>query len=256
MTPTAKLTLASSLALALAACGGTAPASARIGPAGGHVRSAGGAQLSVPAGALEQEVEISIVEAESRNGIARFQLEPRGLALAAKATVSVRAPGAGPTRLVGMENETEHALENEREVEHGREAEIEHLAEVELRHMNACAPACGAGFECDDGACKPHPEDPGAPPVSGNCPDGMELDLSDGVCKPHGGGPEDPAPGPAACPIACGTGLHCEEGACVPDPSDAPAPSEPTPCPDGWELDASDGTCKPHGGSGGGSGQP
>jgi hypothetical protein len=186
-----KLSVASAIALTLAACGGAAPSSTtpgtRVGALGGTVTS-GAATLTIPAGALKQEVEIHLVESEPLHGVAHFQLEPRGLTLDAKATISVKSSaGSGPMRLVEMENETEHAMENEHEMEaeHGREAEIQSLDDVELRHMNTCAPACGAGLECDDGACKV--EDPAAAIASANCPAGMELDVSDGVCKAHGG---------------------------------------------------------------------
>lgn len=194
MNRTMKLSLSAVFALALAACGGSSksqsqPVSARIGAAGGTIQ-APSVKLSVPAGALSQEVEIRITEVEPGHGIARFELEPQGLALAAKATLSVDAPaGAGPTRLVEVENEVEHALENEHEMSGapGREAELDHLGEVELREMSSCSPACDAGLECDDGACKA--DDAGAAAVAGNCPAGQELDVSDGICKAHGGKP-------------------------------------------------------------------
>lgn len=223
MTTQTQLTLAALFSLALAACGGaskTATASATIGAAGGTVQSASGAKLTIPAGALKAETEIRLVEAQPRDGVARIEMEPRGLQLSGRARISVPMPaGQGPMKLVGMENEVEHALEAERhnEVEHAREAEVEHLAEVELRHQAICLVACGAGEECDDGACKPHVEDPNASPASGNCPAGQELDISDNVCKPHGGG---------------STGTPPVNGI----------------CPDGQELDATDGLCKPHGG--------
>jgi len=197
MTTTAIVSRLSLVAsFALAACGGspsaqrTVLASGRVGPQGGTVQSAT-ARLDIPAGALRSEVEIHLLETEPHHGVARVELEPRGLALAGRGHLSVRMPaGVGPLKMVGMENEVEHALEAEHEnqTEHAREAEIEHLAEIELRHQNVCDPACGTGFECDDGVCKAHVEDPNAPPPSGNCPAGQELDVSDGTCKPHGGG--------------------------------------------------------------------
>jgi len=233
MTRTTRTSLSALFALTLAACGGSPQQSARIGPSGGTLSTASGARLVVPAGALERETEIRLVEARPRDGVARVEMEPHGLRLAARARISVPMPaGQGPMKLVGIENEVEHGLEAERENEreHAREAEVEHLGEVELRHQAICLPACGAAEECDDGACKPHVEDPSAPPASGNCPAGQELDVSDNVCKPHGGGGAT-----GGVPPVSGT------------------------CPDGTELDPSDGTCKPHGGggtSGGGADDP
>jgi len=191
MTTKTQLTLSALFALVLAACGGSPQSSsARIGAAGGTLTTASGARLDIPAGALQAETEIHLVEAEPRDGVARVEMEPRGLKLGARARISMRMPaGQGPMKLVGLENEVEHALEAEKqnEVEHAREAEIEHLAEVELRHQAICLAACGAGEECDDGVCKPHVEDPSAPAPTGNCPAGQELDVSDNVCKAHGG---------------------------------------------------------------------
>jgi len=225
MTTTSKLTLSALFSLALAACGGSHPSttSGRIGAAGGTLTTASGARLTIPAGALQAETEIHLVEAQPRDGVARVEMEPRGLQLSARARVSIPMPaGQGPMKLVGVENEVEHALlaEKQNEVEHAREAEIEHLAEVELRHQAICLAACGANEECDDGVCKAHVEDPNAAPPSGNCPAGMELDISDNVCKPHGGS----GGGTTGTPPVNGT------------------------CPPGQELDATDGTCKAHGG--------
>jgi hypothetical protein len=57
-----------------------------------------------------------------------------------------------------------------------------------MRHQIACSPACDAGFECDDGTCKVHVEDP-APITTCDpaCDVGFECD--NGVCKAHGGNP-------------------------------------------------------------------
>jgi hypothetical protein len=185
-----------SLSLLLAACGGSSQSAARtgalIGPAGGVVSTASGLKLTIPAGALQAEVEIHAVEAEPQHGVARFELEPRDLTLAVPATVSVKMPAAsGPMKLVEVEHgvETELETEHQNASEHSREAETHHLGGIELRHQNTCATPCGTGFECDDGACKAHVEDPAAPPADGNCPAGQELDVSDNVCKAHGGTP-------------------------------------------------------------------
>lgn len=185
-------------AAGLAACGGGPQATGKIGPAGGTVAAAG-VRLSIPAGALSREVQVQVNELPRREGEPRrIHLGPDDTTLARPATLVVTSDdgNAADERLVEIEHqgelEVEHGLETERhdEVEHGREAEIEHLGEFELREARTCDVACDAGFECDDGLCKAHPEDPSTvtSTATGSCPAGMELDASSGLCKPHGGG--------------------------------------------------------------------
>jgi hypothetical protein len=124
----------------------------------------------------------------------RVRIEPADARLGRPVTVRISSDdgNAADEKMVeiehGPEGEIEHGIETERhrESEHAREAEVEHLGEFELRHARVCSAECGAGFECDDGVCKLHPEDAAAP--AGTCPAGMELDASDGICKAHGGG--------------------------------------------------------------------
>jgi hypothetical protein len=262
MTRFSRLALFVAVAAITAACGGSPKSSARIGPAGGTVSTPGGVTLKVAPGAVAVETEVKVTETQPRHGaLRRIEIEPKGLALAAPSLVSVQISGDSTTvKLVRIEStesgEVEHALETEKHSasHNARQAEIEHLGTFEVRGAATCDVACDTGFECDDGACKPHDEveaadddgmddpathdagddhgvDPGTGTAPATCPDGMELDASDGTCKAHGGGAVDPAPAPA------------------------PAPA-PTTCPDGMELDASDGICKPHGGSGGGQTGP
>jgi hypothetical protein len=217
---TRQIHVAAAFAFALAAaCGSTNQSSTgRMGPQGGVVTTASGLELSVPAGALASEVEIRVVEAQPRDGaLHRFELEPRGLKLAAKARITVRhSADSGPVKLVEMENETEHAIENEREdASHdSREGEVDHLGIIEMRHQHACATDCGAGFECDDGVCKA----------------------------------DDAAP--LACDPACAAGTHCDNGICKPDDAGQPGTCDPA-CDVGFECDATDHVCKPHGGKSG-----
>jgi hypothetical protein len=208
---TTRLFLIAALIAAATACGRPSSGSAVIGPKGGVVSTSSGFALSIPAGALSSEVEIHVTEVQPNDGSThRFEIEPNDLPLQSKAHVSMKE-GAddGPMKLVGKEGETEETLENEHEntTEHTREADVDHLCDIEMRHQRTCNPGCDAGFECDDGVCKAHAEDP-----------------STTTCNP-----------------ACTTGFHCESGACVADPNDA------GPCPTGFELDPSDGTCKPSG---------
>ncbi|HEY6005267.1 MAG TPA: hypothetical protein VIV57_20470 [Anaeromyxobacter sp.] len=164
--------LVAALVAAATACGRPSSGSAVIGPKGGVVATSSGFALSIPAGALSSEVEIHVTEVEPNDGAThRFEIEPHDLQLQGKAHVSMKE-GAddGPMKLVGMEGEVEMQLENEQEneIEHAREADVDHLCDIEMRHQHACDPACDAGFECDDGVCKVHVEDPATTPHGGN----------------------------------------------------------------------------------------
>jgi hypothetical protein len=217
-------------AAGLAACGGGRSASATVGPAGGTVATSSGVTLRVPPGAVPASVELRVVEPLRGEGQARrVRVEPLGVSFASPVTISIRSEDgdASDEKLVEIEHqgevEVEHGIETERhdEAEHEREAEIGHSGEFEVRHAHVCDPGCDAGFECDDGLCKPHPEDE------------------------H----------PVTCEPACDAGFECDDGVCVPHPEDPPAVGvcEPA-CDPGLECDASDGICKPHGGGSGGSG--
>jgi hypothetical protein len=156
--------LVAALAAAATACGGPSSSSAVIGPKGGVVSTSSGFALSIPAGALQSEVEIHVTEAEPNDGAThRFEIEPHDLPLQAKAHVSMKE-GAddGLMKLVGKDGEIETELENEHEneIEHSREADIDHLRDIEMRHQRVCNPVCDAGFECDDGVCKAHGGNP------------------------------------------------------------------------------------------------
>jgi hypothetical protein len=185
-------------AAGLTACGGGPASSGKIGPAGGTVAAAG-VKVSFPAGALSKETQIEVSELPRREGEPRrVHVGPDDTALSKPATIVMSSDdgNASDEKLVeiehGAEGEIEHGIETERhdEAEHGREAEIEHLGEFELREAKVCDPGCDAGFECDDGLCKAHPEDPAVigSTTATSCPIGMELDPTDGTCKAHGGG--------------------------------------------------------------------
>ena len=173
MTSTIRMAVMAAAAVAISACGGGAAGNggsgggsstaAVIGPNGGTV-SAGGVTLSVSAGALSKDTQISVTELPSSEGHRRIEIEPGGLALGVPSRLSVRSDdgNAHDERLVELDRsgsgEVEHSLtgESENETEHSREAEIEHLGTFEDRPALACTPACGAGLECDDGVCKAH----------------------------------------------------------------------------------------------------
>jgi hypothetical protein len=161
MTPTTRsatvLAPLATLLLLATGCGGAGRSSGAVGPAGGTVSTPSGISLRVPAGALAAETELRIVELEPGSGkMARVSLEPRGLALAAPATLSFKVED-GNVKLA----EVEHGAEGEVRTELGKhrgagevEVEVEHLGEIEMEHGLTCDAACDTGFECDDGVCK------------------------------------------------------------------------------------------------------
>jgi hypothetical protein len=159
MTSPTRVALVLSLASLLTACSGGARSSGTIGAAGGSVTTPSGLKLSVPAGALAQPTELRIVEVEPGAGaMARIQLEPRDLVLAAPATLTLKVED-GNVRVSEVEHaaegEVKHQLDKQRHDASGEvEVEVHHLGELEVEHGTACSAACDTGFECDDGVCK------------------------------------------------------------------------------------------------------
>jgi hypothetical protein len=215
--------LATAIAIVASGCGapGTgarASQTALVGAAGGTLR-AGAVTVSIPAGALSDDVQVTLREAEPRHAgaVARAELEPNDLPLAANALVSVRVDDrngrvkmfddAGQLVQVEVEDPSHHTFKT---IEDRLGA-----VEVEVEHGAACTTACAANEECDDGICKPHEEDAAAASCSTVCASGLECD--DGICKPHGGAAAPgAAPAPAACSPACASGLECDNGICKP----------------------------------------
>jgi hypothetical protein len=202
--------------LALAACGGAGnPSTAQTVGSAGATLKAGAASLSIPAGALAQETQVTLREAEPRHQgrVERIEVEPRGLALSRPAHLSVRLDDANAR--VKMHDGNDDLVDVEIEDRnHGvYKTSMDHLGEieVELEHGRACSPACAAGQECDDGVCKAHAEDAGARVCDPVCDTGQECD--DGICKAHSemepGGPTG-----AICTPPCATGLECDDGIC------------------------------------------
>jgi hypothetical protein len=217
--------LAAAIAIVASGCGAGAPGSgarasqtALVGAAGATL-SAGAVTVTIPAGALRDDVQVTVREAEPRHAgaVARVELEPNDLPLAVNALVSVRVDDrnvhvkmvddAGQLVQVELEDPNHHTFKT---VEDRLGA-----VEVEVEHGVACAAACTSSEECDDGVCKRHQEDAAAVACSTVCASGLECD--DGACQPHGGAA---APGvtptPAACAPACATGLECDNGICKP----------------------------------------
>ena len=219
-------------ALTLVGCGGasssaTTQTTATVGAAGATLR-AGQASLSIPAGALASDTQITLRETEPHHvgRVARIELEPRDLALAKSANLSVRVDNTNSkVKMIHIENEVEHLgqVEVEDRNHHQFKTGVSKFGEVEIEveHGLTCATACSVTEECDDGVCKPHEENEHAQVCSSVCDSGFECD--DGICKSHGGVANPPAaPGAVTCNPGCAAGLEC---------------------------DASDGVCKPHGGT-------
>jgi hypothetical protein len=218
--------LAAAVAVVAAGCGGSAssPAAsvrssqtATIGAAGGTLRT-GAVTVSIPAGALREDRQIVLREAEPRHAGAavRVELEPNDLPLAANAIVVVKVDDRNGR--VKMSDDAGNLVQVEVEdPNHGTFKTVEDrlgAVEVEVEHGRVCTTACAANEECDDGVCKPHVEDAAAATCATPCASGLECD--DGACKPHGGGAATAggAPAPATCTPACATGLECDDGIC------------------------------------------
>jgi hypothetical protein len=226
------LGVAAAAAFALLGCGGGASrpsTTVTVGPdgTGASPLTAGAATLSIPAGALASDTQVTLREAEVRGSgrSVRIEMEPDGLALAVPCKLSLEIDDSNvKVKMLDDDGvmkqvEVEDRNHNRFKTTMGNFGEIE----VELEHGVACETACGANEECDDGVCKPHEEDEHARTCTEVCDAGQECD--DGVCKLHGEFETEHGGTPGTCSPACATGMEC---------------------------DASDGICKPHGG---GSGQ-
>ncbi len=206
------------VAFALAACGGSGQPSTTqtVGSAGATLK-AGSAALTIPSGAVVQDVQVTLREAEPQHQgrAARIEVEPRGLSLSSPGRLSVQLDDTNAK--VKMHDANDDLVQVEVEDRnHGIwKTSMASLGdvEVELEHGAACSPACTAGQECDDGVCKAHVEDAGAKACDPICDTGQECD--DGVCKAHGE-MEPSGPGGAVCTPACGSGLECDDGICKP----------------------------------------
>jgi hypothetical protein len=204
--------------VALAACGGSSqPATTQtVGSAGATLKTSTSA-LTIPAGAVTQNVEVTLREAEPRHQgrAARVEVEPRGLALAVPGRLSVQVDDTNAKVKMHDANDDLVQVEVEDRNHGSWKTTMSKLGEieVELEHGVACSPACAAGQECDDGACKVHVEDSHAKVCDPLCASGQECD--DGVCKAHGE-MEPGGAGGAICTPACGSGLECDNGICKP----------------------------------------
>ena len=183
--------------LALAACGGgssNASTVQTVGSAGGTL-VAGAATLSIPAGALTSNTQVTLREAEPRHTgrVERIEVEPHGMPLAQPARIAVKVDDTNAK--VKMHDSTDALVDVEVEDRnHGEyKTSMSQLGEieVELEHGAACTPACSSTQECDDGVCKAHSElEPGGTPGTATCNPACAtgLECDNGVCKVHKGG--------------------------------------------------------------------
>ena len=203
---------------ALVACGGASskPSTVQTVGSAGATLTAGAATLTIPANALAQSAQVTLREAEPRHQgrSNRIEVEPRGLSLAQPARLSVKVDDSNARVKMHDGNDDLVSVEVEDRNRGAYKTTMTQLSEieVEVEHGRVCSPACGAGQECDDGACKAHVEDDAARVCNPVCVSGQECD--DGACKAHNemepGGPG----GTAACVPACATGLECDDGVC------------------------------------------
>src|SRR4051812_34160291 len=134
-----------SLAL-VAACGGgndKASTGQTVGAAGATLK-AGAAMLTIPAGALSQDVQVTLREAEPQHQgrVVRVEVEPHGRALAVPAVISVKVDDTNPR--VTMHNGSDDSLmdtEVEDRNHHQFKTSMSQLGEieVEVEHATACA---------------------------------------------------------------------------------------------------------------------
>src|SRR4051812_45372711 len=155
------------LSMAVVACGGgDKPSTAQTVGSAGATLKAGSATLTIPAGALAQNTQVTLREAEPQHQgrVERVEVEPRGMSLAQPASVSVKVDDTNAK--VKMHGGNDDLVETEIEDHnHGvYKTSMTQLGEieVELEHGRTCTPACGSGQECDDGVCKAHEEDENA----------------------------------------------------------------------------------------------
>jgi hypothetical protein len=213
---------AASAALALIGCGGTStkPSTTQtVNASTGATLTAGAATLTIPAGALARDTSVTLREAEPRHAgrAARVEIEPHDTLVGGhEAHLSVRVSDDNPrVKMHQGDDDSLQDVEVDDRNHHAFKTNLSALGdvEVEVEHAAACATACAANQECDDGVCKEHNED--ARTCTTVCGTGEECD--DGACKTHvefeteHGGPGIDT---HSCSPSCGSGLTCHDGTC------------------------------------------
>jgi len=206
-------------ALTLIGCGGTSakPSTTQLVTASaGATLTAGAATLTLPPGALTKDTQVTLREAEPRHAsrAARVEIEPHdALAAGHEARVSVKVTDSNSKVILhdGADDSLEDVEVDDRN-HHSFKTSMTTLGdvEVEVEHGAACAVACAADQECDDGVCKAH--DDAAKTCATVCDTGEECD--DGICKTHDVVETEHGGVPGTCSPTCAAGLVCHDGLC------------------------------------------
>lgn len=211
-------------ALALAACGGgsSSPSNGSttrlVAASAGATIVAGAATLTIPPGALTQDTQVTVREAEPHHAgrAARIEVEPHdALAAGHEALLSVEVSDSNPK--VMMHDGADDALEDVEVEDRNHHSFKTHMSslgdvEVEVEEGLSCGTPspCTADQECDDGVCKAH--NGGAKSCADVCIVGEECD--DGVCKTHDEVETEHGGVPGTCSPTCASPLVCHEGVC------------------------------------------
>jgi hypothetical protein len=213
---TNQILLAAAAALTFVACGGGNASSGQIVGAAGMTLKTGAATLTIPAGALTQNTQVTLRETSPQHSgrTERVEVEPHGLALLQPARVSIHVDGSNvKVKMHGSDDslvdvEVEDRNHGDYKTSMNSLGEIE----VELEHGATCTTACSSTQECDDGVCKAHSENSAARVCDPVCAAGQECD--DSVCKTHSEVEVEHGGTAGTCTPACATGLECDDGVC------------------------------------------
>ena len=206
------IALAAAAGLALLGCGSSKPSTTVTVGASGATLKAGVATLSIPAGAVTQNTQVTLREADVRHSgrSVRIEMEPNDLALAQPGKLSIKIDDRNVKVKMVDDNGGMNPVEVEDRNRHQFKTTMSRLGEVEveLEHGLACATACGANEECDDGQCKAHREDASKAACDPVCDSGQECD--DGQCKTHNEFENENGGAPGICDPPCATGMECD----------------------------------------------
>ena len=192
-----------------AGCGSTdSGAQATLGPAGGTLSVPGtGVELVVPAGALDRAVGVSMTTTRDATALT-VAIEPRDLALARPATLSVTL--SGPVHFSGVtEVSSGRPVGLDARIESSSSA-VARLTLDHFRHVRFSTDVADGGVA--PGACREHED---GEHRDGEHDDGEHEDGDGGHHDgEHGdGGPHDRDAGVVS--MACPAGFECDDGVCV-----------------------------------------
>lgn len=198
----------------LSSCGGQSSASRTVGPEGGVVSTQSGLSVDLPAGALDKQTEITVRETEV-NGERHIELEPRGVELHGRATVSVGEDVPG--ELEAEASERHQPLEVRHE-DHRARLEIERLEPIIVRHRGddgAHDVGDDHGRDGVDGG-----DDRGRDAVDGGDDHGLGgLDGGDDHGRDADAGTGTPTGAACVTDDTCACGASCISGQCVAEPA-------------------------------------